>query len=56
MADLHTRDALRAAFGAVEGVAVRPGPSPERLAAAARRLDRALTWRRASARGSSAPP
>jgi anti-sigma factor RsiW len=50
MADLHTRDALRAAFGPVEGVAVRSGPSPERLAAAARRLDRALTWRRIGAR------
>ncbi|MBE7248742.1 MAG: zf-HC2 domain-containing protein [Actinomycetospora chiangmaiensis] len=52
MADLHTRDALCAAFGPVQasGVAVRPGPTPERLAAAARRLDRALTWRRIGAR------
>ncbi len=50
MADLHTRDALRAAFGPVPGVDVRPGPAPERLAAAARRLDRALTWRRIGAR------
>lgn len=50
MADLHTRDALRAAFGPVESAGVRPGPSPERLAAAARRLDRALTWRRIGAR------
>jgi anti-sigma factor RsiW len=55
MADLHTRDALRAAFGPAQGIeghgaAVRTGPSPERLAAAARRLDRALTWRRIGAR------
>ncbi|PIK71486.1 anti-sigma factor family protein [Methylobacterium frigidaeris] len=50
MADLHTRDALCAAFGPVQGVAVRPGPTPERLAAAARRLDRAMTWRRIGAR------
>ncbi|TGD94890.1 anti-sigma factor family protein [Methylobacterium nonmethylotrophicum] len=48
MADLRTRDALSAAFGPVPGT--RPGPAPERLAAAARRLDRALTWRRIGAR------
>ncbi len=41
MADLHTRDALRAAFGSARDDAGRVGPQPERLAAAARRLDRA---------------
>ncbi|TNC15147.1 anti-sigma factor [Methylobacterium terricola] len=50
MADLHTRDALCAAFGSVRDGAVRVGPTPERLAAAARRLDRSLTWRRIGAR------
>lgn len=50
MADLHTRDALCAAFGSVQDGAVRVGPTPERLAAAARRLDRSLTWRRIGAR------
>ncbi|WP_288584307.1 zf-HC2 domain-containing protein, partial [uncultured Methylobacterium sp.] len=50
MADLHTRDALCAAFGSARDGAVRAGPTPERLAAAARRLDRSLTWRRVGAR------
>jgi anti-sigma factor RsiW len=40
MAELRDRDALRAAF------AQGPGPMPERLHAAARRLDRSLALRR----------
>ncbi|GJE01214.1 anti-sigma factor family protein [Methylobacterium isbiliense] len=49
MADLRTRDALSAAFAPVQPN-LRPGPVPERIALAARRLDRALTWRRIGAR------
>ncbi|ACA18892.1 putative transmembrane anti-sigma factor [Methylobacterium sp. 4-46] len=45
MADLRTRDALCAAF-APSHPRLHPGPMPERIAVAARRLDRALTWRR----------
>lgn len=44
MAELHDRDALRAAFE------TQPGPGPERLRDAARRLDRSLTWRRLAGR------
>ncbi|MGY2049868.1 anti-sigma factor family protein [Methylobacterium sp. JK268] len=45
MADLRTRDALSAAFAPARPN-LHPGPVPERIAAAARRLDRALAWRR----------
>ncbi|ACL59351.1 anti-sigma factor family protein [Methylobacterium nodulans] len=45
MADLRTRDALSAAF-APSHPNPQSGPVPERIALAARRLDRALTWRR----------
>ncbi|MFE1598576.1 anti-sigma factor family protein [Methylobacterium sp. ID0610] len=45
MADLRTRDALSAAFAPAHPI-VQPGPVPERIALAARRLDRSLTWRR----------
>lgn len=44
MAELHDRDALREAF------ARSPGPGPERLRLAARRLDRSLRWDRFAAR------
>jgi anti-sigma factor RsiW len=44
MAELRDRDALR------EALLPHPGPGPERLRIAARRLDRALTWNRVAAR------
>lgn len=44
MAELHDRDALRAAF------ALQPGPGPERNRQVARRLDRSMRWRRVGAR------
>ncbi|MEH3147750.1 MAG: anti-sigma factor [Methylobacterium frigidaeris] len=46
MADLRSRDALSVAFAS----APRPVPAPERVGAAARRLDRSLAWRRIGAR------
>ncbi len=49
MADLRGRDALSAAFAPAHPN-LRPAPVPERIAAAARRLDRALVWRRIGAR------
>lgn len=44
MAEMHDRDALREAFAPL------PGPGPERLRAAARRLDRSLRWSRLASR------
>ncbi|GLS56824.1 anti-sigma factor [Methylobacterium gregans] len=44
MAELHDRDALRAAFAQL------PGPGPERNRHAARRIDRSMRWRRVGAR------
>ncbi len=44
MADLHDRDALRAAFGRL------PGPGPDRNVVLARRFDRNLRWHRVASR------
>ena len=44
MAEMRDRDALRASFGR------SPGPGPDRTMVLARRLDRALGWRRIATR------
>lgn len=44
MAEMHDRDALRESF------APSPGPGPDRLRTAARRLDRQMRWSRVASR------